>query len=95
MAKQVVWTKRCADGSVCRSNIYAPDALKRGGSLKPIGQTEPAFIADENTICDACLLARFDLFGEERYDGCGDPLSMCPLYDRDDVIRALRQATGE
>lgn len=93
MAKQQ-WTKRCSDGSVCRPNLYKPDALKTG-DLTPIGKGDPSFIADEHSVCDYCLIAKYMDNALERYDGCGDPWAMNPLYDRDDVVAALRRASGE
>lgn len=52
-----------------------------------------AFIPEEDLICDACLLHRFGVT-RETYDGCGDPLSMSPLYRQEDVVEALRRASG-
>lgn len=49
----------------------------------------PAYIPDDQTKCDPCLLNSVGLTSAT-YDGCGDPYSMSPLYDERDVIAALR-----
>lgn len=73
---KVVYTKRCSDGTACSG---------WAGS--------PAYIPDEYEICDFCLLAKYDKeLGGQKYDGCGDPLSMDPLYSRGGVVAALRKA---
>lgn len=72
--------RRVSGGTACAPRISgAPDL-----SLH-------AFIPDDQEICDYCLLAQYDLLNEETYDGCGDPLAMCPLYPREAVLAALRR----
>lgn len=52
----------------------------------------PAFIADENELCDFCILDKYDLHDYETYDGCNDPYAMESLYKEEGVIAALRKA---
>lgn len=76
--KTVVYTKQCSDGSTCRS---------------PLDETVRAYIADEYEICDNCLMSRYGVVNAT-YDRCSDPWAMDALYREEDVVAALRSATG-
>lgn len=71
------WTKQCADGRACER--YDGNPASR------------SFVADDQTICDACLIARFGLADHGTCDAL-DHLGMFILYPEEHVIRALRLA---
>lgn len=48
------------------------------------------YILDGQKLCDNCLLGRFRL--EARYDS-EDTWSMSPLYQEEQVLQALREAS--
>lgn len=77
MAKQKVYTKKCADGTACSG-----------------GFGSPAFVADNETLCNACLLNRYGVFGSSVPNVALDPYSMNNYYEEDTVVSALRMATG-
>lgn len=49
--------------------------------------------AYEKKLCSSCLLNKFGLT-KPTYDTKADPWSSSPLYDEDDVVMALRKASG-
>lgn len=51
------------------------------------------FIPDEYEICDYCLDSKYrNELGISSFDSCNDPYGMVPLYDRENVLKALRKA---